>query len=532
MGNFFKGGKTYMAVSFYKDIYNLLTQKHPNRKIFIISDPHYFHSNIIQYERPQFSDILTMNEYIIKVHNETVGPDDVVIILGDFCFKKSAIKDLLSRMNGHIYLILGNHDNPNLVKSYGDLGFEGIFTTPVKMQNNYFSHEPLIKNDDDELHFKLLVKSFDTDPNGCNYHGHIHTPGKSVHPYYNVTCEALDYKPLLIGYTGGMLNSDDSPLIINSDRFQKILEFIKEQKNLEPNMLITDYIYSILLEANSAYAGSCFVYGSFALYKKFGYISNFSDLDVGLIYNKSISKVRNSQRLKEMVDRMYASVRDIDGVNISFIKRIVNMCAFETTYANKTGYYAKCVLDANLIPYSLYRDSDFVQVEDRSTIDKLLSKENPELLNGIHLPNYQAQYFTTNGDMANLILQILFQKGHEDKKIAALKKLKYIFKKFGNNDMDNTKELEDIITRFFLRNMLFFYTLRRSNEIEYLKANQYKINELLKSLPVGLSLQLEAILKNPNSDFNLVFKELTSTNFNEIPTIAQELIAVKKKKLS
>ena len=51
-----------------------------------------------------------------------------------------------------------------------------------------------------------------------------------------------------------------------------------------------------------AYETNSFVFGSFPLYKKYGYISNFSDLDVALIYDDKISKNRNSQRLKEAVD--------------------------------------------------------------------------------------------------------------------------------------------------------------------------------------------------------------------------------------
>ena len=90
-----------------------------------------------------------------------------------------------------------------------------------------------------------------------------------------------------------------------------------------------------MLEANCAYSGSCFVYGSFPLYKRFGYISNFSDLDVALIFDGSISKKRNARLLKETADRMYASILDIDGINVSFIKRFINMCSFEATFASK-----------------------------------------------------------------------------------------------------------------------------------------------------------------------------------------------------
>ena len=517
-----------MTMSFYKDIYEMLSKKYPNRKIYTISDHHFFHSKIIEYSRPQFGDVIEMNEYIVKCHNEIIGSDDIVIFLGDFCFKNSLIKSFLSRMNGHKYLLLGNHDKLGLAKRYGELGLEGVFTTPVKIQDAYLSHQPLEKSEENDIHFKLLVKSFNSNPNGYNYHGHIHTTERTPSPFYNVTCEALGYKPILIGYTGGMLKPADSPLIITSDRFQEILHVLREEKNLDPTLLLTDYIYSMMLESNSQYAGSCFIYGSFPLYKKFGYVSNFSDLDVALIYNDSISKNRNSQRLKETVDRMYASVRDIEGINISFIKRIVNMCAFEAMYANKNGFWANCILDANLIPYNLYRESDFVLTHDCTTIEKALKKDFPDLANEIILPSYKAQYLTASGDMSNLILQILFQKGFDNKKNLAIKKLKYIFKYFGNNELENPNELEDVLIRFFLRNILFFYTLRRFNEIDYIKDNNNNVNKLLSSLPVGLAIPLSNILLNPSSDFNIVLKELSSVNIDEIPMVIPELSKIKK----
>lgn len=517
-----------MAVSYFKDIYENLSQKHPNKKIYVISDHHFFHSNIIMYNRPQFKDLDDMHKHIISAHNSVIHPDDIVIFLGDFTFRTNGVQNILRQMNGHKYLLMGNHDYTSLIKQYGQLGFEGVFTTPVKMDNIYLSHEPLNEDEEKDLHFKLLVKSFSSNPKAYNYHGHIHTTDPSPTPYQNVCCEALGYKPLLIGYTGGMLKADDSPLILNSDKFQDIIELLKKEKGLDPRLLLTDYLYSAMLESNSAYAGSCFVYGSFPLYKKFGFVSNFSDLDVALIYNDSISKNRNGQRLKETVDRMYESIKDIDGINISFIKRIVNMCAFESMFASKQGYFAKAILDANLVPYNLYRDSDFIQVHDQTTIQTVLQKDYPELLDGLNLPTYNAQYLNPNGDMANLLLQIIFQKGYDNKKALALKKLKYVFKNFGNQSLDNAYELEDVLIRFFLRNILFFHTMRRNSEIEFITSTPIDIEKLIPKLPISLALQLEEIIKNPNSDFNIVFNEIANTNFKDIPTAVPELSQIKK----
>ena len=99
---------------------------------------------------------------------------------------------------------------------------------------------------------------------------------------------------------------------------------------------------------------------------------------------------------------------------------------------------------------------------------------------------------------------------------------------FGNESLDNAYELEDVLIRFFLRNILFFHTMRRNSEIEYIASSPINIDKILPKLPICLSLQLEEIIKNPNSDFNLVFREITDTNFKDIPTVIPELAQIKK----
>ena len=53
-----------------------------------------------------------MNNYIIYKHNEVVSKNDIVIILGDFSFKKGIdrLTELVSELNGHKFLVMGNHD--------------------------------------------------------------------------------------------------------------------------------------------------------------------------------------------------------------------------------------------------------------------------------------------------------------------------------------------------------------------------------------------------------------------------------------
>lgn len=511
-----------MEFSYYKDIYELLCKRHPNSRIYIISDHHFYHSNIIQYQRPEFDNITEMNEYIIKCHNSVVESDDIVIFLGDFCFKKSARKDLLKQLNGYKYLLLGNHDDEDLKRCYGNLGFEGVFTNAVKINNAFLSHYPLRPNEFDNLNFQLLIKEFNKS-NGINYHGHLHTDDIGEKPFINVCCEAQNYRPLLIGHTKELTQTSDKPLLINSNHFEDILSYLKETKGLLPSLVISDYIYSLLLETTALYADSSFVYGSFPLYKKYGFASNFSDLDVCLICNEEISKSKNYTLLKALFNTAFVEAKSIDNINLSFDKIIDNMRIFEFLYSDKKGNTYRGYYDTNVVLLDTYRDTDFITHYGGTILEKVLKCEN-NLLSDFKLPKYKSRFLTIDGDIANISLQLLFQQNLGEKESIILKKLRYIYRNHGNKDISNVDNLDDILTRFFIRNILFFHTAKRKGEIEYIQSGYQNLEKFMNDIPPALKLQMEEIFKNPKSLFNNVYDALSKVSLEEIPKKSKELI--------
>lgn len=105
--------------------------------IFITSDLHFGHKNIINLQpatRSQFLDMTDMTEKMIHMWNNTVGVDDLVYILGDvaFCSASDAAK-ILNRLNGSKILIEGNHDR----KTLKDHSFRSCF----KEIHNYLETE-------------------------------------------------------------------------------------------------------------------------------------------------------------------------------------------------------------------------------------------------------------------------------------------------------------------------------------------------------------------------------------------------------
>jgi len=78
---------------------------------FFISDTHFGHTNIIRYSNRPFKDVPHMNEELIKRWNSVVEPNDIVYHLGDVAMgPKDQWDGLLTRLNGRLRLVVGNHE--------------------------------------------------------------------------------------------------------------------------------------------------------------------------------------------------------------------------------------------------------------------------------------------------------------------------------------------------------------------------------------------------------------------------------------
>lgn len=87
-------------------------------KIFLTSDLHIGHTNIIYHCRRPFKNKEEHDDTIITNYNSLVGKDDHVYILGDVAWH--GFEDEILKLNGHKHIILGNHDSSK--KYYGFLG--------------------------------------------------------------------------------------------------------------------------------------------------------------------------------------------------------------------------------------------------------------------------------------------------------------------------------------------------------------------------------------------------------------------------
>lgn len=143
-------------------------------KIWLTSDTHWHHLNIIKYCNRPFETVEDMNQTLIDNWNSVIGPDDHVYHLGDFCFGNVEKWNTVLApgvLNGHIHLILGNHD-PDRVFRDGTMNerFDSIDYQKILVIEGW----TVILN-----HFPFLSFSNNIDHKVMQLFGHIHSgPGE------------------------------------------------------------------------------------------------------------------------------------------------------------------------------------------------------------------------------------------------------------------------------------------------------------------------------------------------------------------
>jgi calcineurin-like phosphoesterase family protein len=86
---------------------------------FFTGDEHFDHFNIIKYCHRPFQTAQEMNEAIITNYNSVVGPDDIVVHVGDFTFRDS--EQFIKRLHGKHLFLKGNHDKWQGQGKYPDM---------------------------------------------------------------------------------------------------------------------------------------------------------------------------------------------------------------------------------------------------------------------------------------------------------------------------------------------------------------------------------------------------------------------------
>lgn len=126
--------------------------------IYLISDFHFGHENILRFERHQFHSIAEHDQTILDLWKKSIFTDDIVYFLGDFGTLNDENTEVFRNLSGKKIMLVGNHDVK--AKSYYALRykFDEVIDTPMFLcKRIVLSHEPIKVNDD-----------------VINVHGHLH----------------------------------------------------------------------------------------------------------------------------------------------------------------------------------------------------------------------------------------------------------------------------------------------------------------------------------------------------------------------
>lgn len=147
--------------------------------VWVTSDTHFGHANIIKYAGRPFDSVEDMNEALVENWNSVVKQGDKVYHLGDVTMNSKSL-DILSRLNGRKVLIKGNHDiqklkfyTPHFYDIRGSHELAGFIMT----------------------HIPVALEQSARYPDG-NIHGHLHEKTMDNPWYVNVCVEQTNYTPI------------------------------------------------------------------------------------------------------------------------------------------------------------------------------------------------------------------------------------------------------------------------------------------------------------------------------------------------
>lgn len=133
--------------------------------IYFTSDLHLGHEAVIKYQNRPFANIEEMNRTLINNYNAVVKNNDTCYILGDIChhINLSMANEVISKLNGHKILIIGNHDQIYDAKLFDEV--YRYFTTSINDKYFVMFHYPI-------LSWQKANSGF------IHIHGHIHSNGE------------------------------------------------------------------------------------------------------------------------------------------------------------------------------------------------------------------------------------------------------------------------------------------------------------------------------------------------------------------
>lgn len=165
---------------------------------YFISDTHFFHENVIRFDKRPFTCVEQMNAQMREWWNNTVSEKDRVYILGDFIWLPPSNPEYIKftkSLNGKKVLIKGNHDNVEKFSSELKNCFEDIKSRKeIKLDKKRIIVD----------HYPLMMYRHDTDSNVFHFHGHTHVTEEQA--WVEKWTQELVYNHCMGAPTGQIIN--------------------------------------------------------------------------------------------------------------------------------------------------------------------------------------------------------------------------------------------------------------------------------------------------------------------------------------
>jgi len=178
-----------------------IRQEFDKDKLFFTSDTHFYHTNIIKYCDRPYPNAQEMNEDMIKRWNAVVPKDGIVFHLGDVSLtaKNQPLGDLLKKLNGTIYLIIGNHENDALANDW----IKGRWEKICDVAEIHVKDEEITDGEQHIVmcHYPMIVWN-GSHKGSWQLFGHVHgglsNKGKILHPVtsMDVGVDSHDFAPI------------------------------------------------------------------------------------------------------------------------------------------------------------------------------------------------------------------------------------------------------------------------------------------------------------------------------------------------
>ena len=142
-------------------------------RVFVSSDLHFNHTNILQYCPARGSTVDEMNQIIIQNWNSVVSKNDICYILGDVAMGRiQESVPLIKQLNGRLHLILGNHDKDlkKLISNSNEKLFDTI-QDYLELNHRYNGEKCKV------IMFHFPIAKFNGGHSESNFHIHGHCHG-------------------------------------------------------------------------------------------------------------------------------------------------------------------------------------------------------------------------------------------------------------------------------------------------------------------------------------------------------------------